>query len=163
MSRETKARAGAQAAVGDDRVLDVALTVPRGSTFAGAVGMGLGAAIGGGGSSTTAWEVGGLMVGRGSAARRQKMPPSVVLAVSETTLYALGRRRSGLFGSWRHQQLLVKIARTHLEITHRQRGTVLHITLADKTSGIALDVEAALVGNLGIRKFLDTIESVPGD
>lgn len=159
MSREDKARAGAQAAVGGDRILDVALTVPKGSTFAGAVGMGLGAGVGGGGSSTTAWEVGGLLAGRGMAERRQKMPPSVVLALSETTLYALARKRSGLFGSWKNLGLLVKIPRRHLNVTHRRRGTVLHLTFTDTTSGVALEVETAPVGNLGIDDFVKTLDS----
>lgn len=159
MSREDKARAGAQEAVGADRILDVALAVPRGSTFAGAVGMGLGAGMGGGSSSTTAWEVGGLLAGRSIAAERQNMPPSVVLALSETTLYALARKRSGLFGSWKNLGLLTKIPRTHLSVTHQRRGTVLRMTFTDTTSGVALEVETAPVGNLGIDDFLKTLES----
>jgi hypothetical protein len=163
MSRESKARAGAQAAVGGDRILDVALAVPRGTTFAGAVGMGLGAGIGGGGNSTTAWEMGGLMAGRASAARRQKMPPSVVLALSETTLYALGRKRSGLFGSWKKLGLLTRIPRSHLTVAHKRRGTVLHVTFTDTTSGVPLEVETTPVGNLGINDFLKRLEGTTQD
>ncbi|WP_141216933.1 hypothetical protein [Rhodococcus sp. 14-2483-1-2] len=163
MSRESKARAGAQAAVGGDPILDVALAVPRGSTFAGAVGMGLGAGIGGGGNSTTAWEMGGLMAGRAGAARRQKMPPSVVLAMSETTLYALARKRFGLFGSWKKLGLLTRIPRSHLTVTHKRRGTVLHLTFTDTTSGVPLEVETTPVGNLGINDFLKRLESTTQD
>ncbi|WP_155293066.1 hypothetical protein [Rhodococcoides fascians] len=95
------------------------------------VGTGLGAGIGGGGNSTTAWEMCGLMAGRARAARRQKMPPSVVLAMSETTLYALARKRSGLFGSRKKLGLLAQIPRSHLSVTHKRRGNVLLFKLTD--------------------------------
>ncbi|OZC52425.1 hypothetical protein CH286_02185 [Rhodococcus sp. WWJCD1] len=65
------------------------------------------------------------------AARRQKMTPSVVLAMSETTLYALARKRSEVFGSWQKLGLLAEIPRSHLSVAHRRRGNVLLSTLTD--------------------------------
>ena len=47
MSREDHAREGAQAVIPDDEILDVAVVMPRGSTFAGVLGAAAGVAAGG--------------------------------------------------------------------------------------------------------------------
>lgn len=79
--------------------------------------------------------------------------------MSETTLYALARKRSGLFGSWKKLGLLAKIPRSHLSVAHKRRGTVLWFTFTDTTSGLPLEVEATPVGNLGINDFLKALDS----
>ena len=155
MSRERKARAGAQVVIAGDTITDVALTVPRGATTAGIIGGAVGGSISQGtGGTTGAWMPLGMVVGERIGAQRAGMPPSIVLAVSATAVYALGRPRSGLFGGWDKLTPLLKIDRQHLEVRHRRRLSYRRIDLIDTTTGAAFSVEAQNIGNLGITKFL---------
>jgi len=152
MSREAHAREGAQAAIPEDRILDVAVVMPRGSTMSGVLGATLGVAVGG--SNPTAWGVaGGLLAQQANSARRGSHP-SLVLAVSERRLYVLGRRWTGLVGGWKSLTLVSFINRDDLRIERRRRGTVTIVSLIDTTTRTALEVEAQHIGGLGLRRLL---------
>jgi hypothetical protein len=152
LSRENKARAGVSQVIPDDTIQDVALVYPRGSTRSGAIGAALGGALGSqiGGASTGAWQALGYLAGERVAADQAGTPGTLVLAVSPSTLYVLGRHRLGLVGGWRTLTPLAKIDRRHLLVEHRRRGLVKQIDFTDTTTGSKLEVEARLLGNLGV-------------
>lgn len=155
MSREKKARAGAQALIPDDTITDVALTVPHGATMASVLGAAVGGSITQGtGGTNGAWVPMGMVVGERVAATKAGLPLSIVLAASPTAVYALGRHRTGPFMGWKKLSPLLKIDRTHLEIRHRRHFSYREIDLIDTTTGAKLRVEAQDIGNLGIKKFL---------
>ncbi|RKT36629.1 hypothetical protein DEU34_1147 [Microbacterium sp. AG1240] len=157
MSREEHAREGAQAVIPDDEVLDVAVVMPRGSTFAGVLGAAAGVA--GGGSNATAWGVAGGMIGERVNAASKGSYPSLVLALSAKRLYVLGRTSTGLVGGWKHLHPVAHIDRDHLEVTKHRRGTVLVIGLTDTTTGTTLEVEAQNIGGLGLKDLLGEVEA----
>ncbi len=157
MSREEHAREGAQAVIPDDEVLDVAVVMPRGSTFAGVLGAAAGVA--GGGNNTMAWGVAGGMIGERVNAASKGSYPSLVLALSPERLYVLGRQSTGLVGGWKHLHPVAHIERKDLEVTKRRRGTVLVIGLTDSTTGTTLEVEAQNIGGLGLKDLLGEVEA----
>ncbi|TQJ30636.1 hypothetical protein [Microbacterium sp. SLBN-146] len=157
MSREEHAREGAQAAIPDDEIVDVAVVMPRGSTFAGVLGAAAGVA--GGGSNTMAWGVAGGMIGERVNAASKGSYPSLVLALSPARLYVLGRRSTGLVGGWKNLHPVAHIERANLEVTKRRRGTVQVIGLTDTTTGTTLEVEAQAVGGLGLKDLLGEVEA----
>lgn len=156
MSREEKARAGAQSVIPDDEVQDVALVMPRGSTFAGVLGAAAGAGLSG--TNNLAWGVAGGMLGQRTASAAKGSYPSIVLAVSSRRLYVLGRARTGLVGGWKHLHPVAHIDRQNLELAERQRGTVHVIELTDRTTGTTLEFEGQNVGNLGLKRLLATLK-----
>lgn len=155
MSREEHAREGAQAVIPDDEVLDVAVVMPRGSTFAGVLGATAG--VVGGGNNPTAWGVVGGMVGERVNAASKGSYPSIVLALSPTRLYVLGRTRTGLVGGWKNLHPVAHIERRDLEVTRHHRGTVLVLGLTDSTTGTTLEFEAQNIGGLGLKDLLADI------
>lgn len=157
MSQEVKARAGAQAAVPGDQVLDVAVVMPRGSTVSGMLGAAAGVAAGGGNS--TAWGVGGGMIGQRVNAASRGSFPSVVLALSASTLYVLGRDRDGLVGGWKHLHPVAHIDRSDLEVQHRRHAAVHIVELTDRRSGATLEFEARHVGGLGLKGLLAQLDA----
>lgn len=152
MSREEHAREGAQAVIPDDEVLDVAVVMPRGSTFAGVLGAAAGVA--GGGNNSMAWGVAGGMIGERVNAASKGSYPSIVLAVTPTRLHILGRKRTGLVGGWKDMHPVAHIEREDLEVTRRRRGTVLVLELTDKTTNTTLEFEAQNIGGLGLKDLL---------
>ncbi len=157
MSREEHAREGAQAVIPDDEVLDVAVVMPRGSTFAGVLGAAAGVA--GGGSNTMAWGVAGGMIGERVNAASKGSYPSLVLALSPERLYVLGRKSTGLVGGWKNLHPVAHIERKDLEVTKHRRGTVQVIGLTDTTTGTTLEVEAQNLGGLGLKDLLGEVEA----
>lgn len=157
MSRESKAREGAQAAVPQDTILDVAVVMPRGSTFAGVLGAAAGVA-GGASSNATAWGVAGSMIGERVNAASRGSYPSIVLALSPTRLHVLGRRSTGLVGGWKELHPVAYIERDNLSVERRRRGTVRIVELTDTSTGAALEVEAQNVGGLGLDALLEQLE-----
>jgi hypothetical protein len=156
MSREESAREGAQSVITDDEVLDVAVVMPRGSTFAGVLGATAGVAAGG--SNSTAWGVVGGMVGSRVNAASKGSFPSLVLALSPTRLYVLGREHTGLVRGFKNLHPVAHIERSNLEVTKHRRGTVLVIGLTDTTTGTTLEVEAQSIGGLGLKDLLGEID-----
>jgi len=162
MSREEHAREGAQAVIPDDEVLDVAVVMPRGSTFAGVVGATAGMAAGGSGNNAVAWGVTGSLIGERVNAASKGSYPSLVLALSPARLYVLGRKKTGLVGGWKKLQPVAHIERKDLAVTKHRRGTVLVIGLTDKSTGTTLEVEAQNVGGLGLKDLLGDIDTTEG-
>lgn len=158
MSRESHAREGAQAAVPEDEIIDVAVVMPRGSTFAGVLGAAAGVA-GGASDNTTAWGVAGGMIGQRVNAASRGSYPSVVLALSPTRLHVLGRRSTGLVGGWKQLHPVAYIDRDNLSVKRRQRGTVRVIEFVDTSTGAALEFEAQNVGGLGLKELLTQLEA----
>ncbi|NYF16624.1 hypothetical protein HDC37_001449 [Microbacterium sp. AK009] len=156
MSREEHAREGAQAAIPDDEILDVAVVMPRGSTFAGVVGATAGVAAGG--SNPTAWGVAGGIIGQRVGAASRGSYPSLVLALSPERLYVLGRQSTGLVGGWKNLHPVAHIERKNLEVSKHRRGTVLVIGLTDTTTKTTLEVEAQTIGGLGLKDLLGEVE-----
>lgn len=156
MSREEHAREGAQSAIPDDEIIDVAVVMPRGSTFASVLGAAAGVA--GGGNNPTAWGVAGGMIGERVNAASKGSYPSIVLAVSAERVHVLGRRSTGLVGGWKNLHPVAHIDRKDLEVSRRQRGTVRVIALTDKNTGTALEFEAQNIGGLGLKEFLAELE-----
>lgn len=152
MSREENARDGAQAVIEDDRILDVTVVMPRGSTKSGVVGAALG--VGLGGNNQTAWGVAGGMLAQRAHSASKGSYPSIVLALSDTKLYVLGRQSTGIVGGWKHLHPVAHIDRTNLEVKSRHSGTVRVIELTDTTSGNVLEFEAQNIGGLGLKEFL---------
>lgn len=152
MSREEHAREGAQAAVGDDEVIDVAVVMPRGSTKSGILGAAVG--VGFGGDNPTAWGVtGGMLAQRASSASKGSYP-SIVLALSATRLYVLGRSSTGIVGGWKDLHPVAHIDRANLKVHRRHSGTVRVLELTDTTTGNTLEFEAMNVGGLGLDNLL---------
>ncbi|SMQ68392.1 hypothetical protein [Agreia sp. VKM Ac-1783] len=152
MSREEHAREGAQAVIPDDEILDVAVVMPRGSTISGVLGAAAG--VGLGGNNQTAWGVAGGMLAQRANSASHGSYPSIVLAVSATKLYVLGRTSTGLVGGWKHLHPVAHIDRSNLEIGRRQSGTVRVIELTDTTTGTKLEFEAQNIGGLGLKDLL---------
>lgn len=155
MSREEHAREGAQSLLVDDEVIDVAVVMPRGSTKSGVLGAALG--VGLGGNNQMAWGVAGSMLAQRAHSASQGSYPSIVLAVSATKLYVLGRRMTGLVGGWKDLALVAHIDRGDLKIDTRHSGTVRVIELTDTTTGNVLEFEAQNIGGLGLNDFLDEL------
>lgn len=161
-AREEHAREGAQAAVGDDEILDVAVVMPRGSTFAGVLGAAAGVAVGSADGNSTAWGVAGGILGQRFASASHGSYPSIVLAASATRLYVLGRTRTGLVGGWKELHPVAHIERANLSIAHHQSGTVRVLELTDTTTGTTLEFEAQNIGGLGLKELLTALEVDPG-
>ncbi|MFJ2535433.1 hypothetical protein [Microbacterium maritypicum] len=155
MSREEHAREGVQAVLTDDEVIDVAVVMPRGSTKSGVIGAALG--VGFGGDNQTAWGVAGGMLAQRAHSASMGSYPSIVLAVSPTKLYVLGRRRTGLVGGWKDLALVAHIDRADLTVHTRHSGTVRVIELTDDTTGNVLEFEAQNIGGLGLKEFLNEL------
>ncbi|MCI2956309.1 hypothetical protein MN032_01285 [Agromyces atrinae] len=156
MSREEHAREGAQSVITDDEIIDVAVVMPRGSTTAGVLGAIVGVAAGG--NNSTAWGVAGGMLGQRAASASKGSYPSIVLAVSATKLYVLGRTMTGLVGGWKSLHPVAHIDRDNLAIERHQHGTVRVIELTDTTTNTTLEFEAQNIGGLGLKDLLAELD-----
>jgi hypothetical protein len=149
---EEHAREGAQAAIPDDEIIDIAVVMPRGSTFASVLGAAAG--VGLGGNNPTAWGVtGGMLAQRANSAAHGSYP-SIVLALSATKLYVLGRTRTGLVGGWKTLHPVAHIERANLTVNSHHRGTVRVLELTDSTTGTTLEFEAQNIGGFGLKDLL---------
>ncbi|MFG6278714.1 hypothetical protein [Microbacterium sp. 5K110] len=152
MSREEHAREGAQAVIPDDQITDVAVVMPRGSTKSGLVGSIIG--VSAGGNNQMAWGVAGGMLAQRAHSASHGSYPSIVLALSETKLYVLGRQSTGVVGGWKNLRPVAHIDRADLEVERRHSGTVRVIELTDTTTGNTLEFEAQTIGGLGLNDLL---------
>jgi hypothetical protein len=150
MSREQSAHEAVQALIADDTILDVALTYPRGFTKSQAYGMAAGGLIGGS-DFVGVGAVVGSAVGGKIFTNLKELPPTIVLAVSDTAVYTLGRHKQGLVGGWDTLTKMVKFDRSTLRTEVRQRAVTLEITLTDTEHDVSVELEAKRLGNLGIR------------
>lgn len=158
MSREEHAIEGAQAAVPDDEIVDVAVVMPRGSTVAGLFGAAAGVGAGGALGNTTAWGVAGAMIGQRVGSASKGSFPSIVLALSPTRLSVLGRESTGLVGGWKHLHPVAHIERADLSVARHRHGTVSVLELTDTTTGTALEFEVQAFGGLGLKDLLGEID-----
>ncbi|WP_024818135.1 hypothetical protein [Arthrobacter sp. 31Y] len=152
MSREEHALEGAQAVIPDDEIIDVAVVMPRGSTISGVLGAAAG--VGLAGSNQTAWGVAGGMLAQRASSASKGSYPSIVLAVSATKLYVLGRTSTGLVGGWKNLHPVAHIDRSNLEVNRRHSGTVRVVELTDTTTDTKLEFEALNIGGLGLKDLL---------
>lgn len=157
MSQETHAREGAQAAIPEDEILDVAVVMPRGSTLSGVFGSVIGVEAGSAMGNTTAWGVAGGVLGRLGNSTRKGSYPSIVLAVSPTKLHVLGRTSTGLIGGWKHLHPVAHIDRKNLSVEQHRHGTVRIIALTDTTTDTTLEFEAQNIGGLGLKELLEAL------
>ena len=158
MSREQSARDGVQALIPEDTIIDVALTYPRGYTKAQAYGMAAGGLIGGSDFVGVGAVVGSAVGGR-IFTNLKELPPTIVLAVSETAVYTLGRNTMALVGHWDKLTKMVKFDRTTLRTEVRQRAVTLEITLTDTEHDVFVELEAKRLGNLGVKEVTGLLTS----
>lgn len=165
VSREGKALDGVRRAIPDDEIIDVALTYPRGTTLAEGEGMALGGLASGamsGGTLTGAGQAGGFMAGDALISAASGLPPSIVIAVSATTVYTLGRYTTSPFGNWNDLVPLGRFDRSTLRVDHRRSGALIEIRLTDVAHDTTLIVEAKPVGNLGVTNVLKLLDEPAG-
>ena len=157
MSREDSALAAVKALIPDDEILDVALTYPRGYTKAQAVGLLAGGVIGSGGDFQAVGAVVGGMVGGSIFSNLKDVPKSIVLAVSPTTVYVLGRDTQALVGHWDILEPMLKFDRARLLVEVKQTLATLNITLVDTEHDATLELEAKRMGTLGVKGLLELL------
>ena len=157
MSQESKARTAVQTLIPDDQILDVALTYPRGHTKSQAMGMAAGSAIGYGGDFQGAAAVVGSMVGAKIFSNLKELPQSVVLAVSPTTVYVLGRDSQAAVGHWDKLRPMIKFDRASLTVEIKQTLATLDITLVDIKTDATLELEAKRLGSLDVKALLELL------
>jgi hypothetical protein len=158
MSREQSARDAVQGLIPDDTIIDVALTYPRGFTKAQAYGMAAGGLIGGD-DFVGVGLVAGSAVGGRIFTNLKELPPTIVLAVSDTAVYTLGRNKMGLVGGWDKLTKMVKFDRSTLKTDVRQRAVTLEITLTDTEHDVSVELEAKRLGNRGIKTITQLLTS----
>lgn len=163
MSREASALAAVQARIPDDTILDVALTYPRGYTRAQAAGGLIGGAAGGSNNFVGVGVALGTAVGGKLFANLKDLPASIVLAVSPTAVYALGRPSIAVVGHWDDLTPMVKFDRRTLEVETHQHTVTLDITLRDTEHDVSLPLEAKRVGSLDAKAFVRLLTSPPED
>ena len=154
MSKEEKAREGAQPVISDGQVLDVAVVEARGSTTSGV----LGAILGMGGNRGVAWGFAGAAIGERINAASKDGYPTYVLAVTPTKLYILGRQKAGTVGGWKKVEPVTYIERSNLSVNRRHHGTVSVLELTDTTTNTTLEFEPHLIGNLGLKDLLASLD-----
>jgi hypothetical protein len=157
VSQESKARAAVQALIPDDEIIDVALTYPRGYTKSQAVGMAAGGAIGFGSDFQGAAAVVGSLVGGKIFSNLKELPQSVVLAVSPTTVYVLGRDTLAAIGHWDKLQPMIKFDRASLSVEVKQTLATLNITLVDTDHDATLELEAKRLGTLDVKALIELL------
>ena len=158
MSREQSAHDAVQALIREDTILDVALTYPRGYTKTQALGMSVGGLIGGDDFASVGLALGSVVGGK-LFANLTNLPPTIVLAVSDTAVYTIGRNKMGLAGGWDKLTKMVKFDRSTLQTDVRQRAVLLEITLHDTEHDVSLELEAKRLGNLGIKAIIELLTS----
>lgn len=161
MSREEKALDGVRKAIPDDEILDVGLTYPRGSTLAEGEGMAIGGLVGSLGGNTGFVGVGeaaGGIAGDALFSASGIAAPSIVIAVSPTAVYTLGRYTTSPFGSWDDLVPLVRFNRSTLRVEHHRSGALTEIHLTDTEHGKTMVLEAKPVGNLDIKHVLALLD-----
>ena len=163
MAREEKALVAVQALIPDDTILDVALTFPRGFTRAQGAGALIGGAAGSGSNFAGVGLALGTAVGGRLFANLKDMPASIVLAVSPTTVYTLGRPTTALLGGWDNLTPMVQFDRNTLQVDVHQHAITLDITLTDTEHEVSLPLEAKRMGSLDAPACVALLLTTPGD
>lgn len=148
-------------ATGDDGIHGAALLYPRGTSLAQGEGMAIGGLVGGAASNGQAFgagAAGGYLVGAAIAQGTSGMPPSIVLAVSESVVHVLGRYTTSPLGGWDDMVPIGRFDRSGLRVEHRHSGALHLVKLADRSGRTTLELEAKPVGNLGVSDLLALLE-----
>lgn len=168
MLDERAAREGAQAAVGNEKVEDVAIAFPVGTTRAQATGALEGDAAGAatglftGLSSAAGANLasGGGSLGMLLAQRRlEKTEPaaSIVLALTANNLYLLGRHHIGPLASFKNLETIHKIPREDVEASLSPEGITHRLTIIDEEDDARFVYEVKPLGS-GIKQLLDDLK-----
>jgi len=157
VSQESKARAAVQALIPDDEIIDVALTYPRGYTQAQAVGLTAGGVMGFGGDFQAVAAVAGGMIGERIFSNLKEVPQSIVLAVSPTTVYVLGRDTQAVVGHWDILQPMLTFDRASLAVEVKQTRVTLDIPFVDTTNDATLELEAKRIGSLDAKALIELL------
>ena len=121
----------------DERIIAAGEFAPRGHTGALFVGGMLGSDVGsiGGSVGEAAGFVAGSLAAPRYADARSGLPSSMILGVSDTTVYGFAGRRSQLHG------LTFRVARETLTTEVHQRVNVRVLELIDTASGSRIELE----------------------
>ena len=158
MAREDKALEGVRRAIPNDEILDVALTFPRGTAITQGAGMAIGGLAGAGSNMAGIGQTAGYLAANAVNQSASGLPPSIVLAVSPTTVYALGRPTAAPFRHWDDLTPLTQFDRSTLRVEHHHAGPIVEIHLSDTASSKSLSVEAKPIGNLGVTNVLALLD-----
>jgi hypothetical protein len=158
MSREQSAHDAVQRLIPDDTILDVALMYPRGFTRAQAVGAAAGGLLGSGSDFVGVGLALGTVAGGKLFGSLKEVPSSIVLAVSDSAVYTLGRDRMGLVGGWDTLVKMVKFDRRALRV-HVRSGVTIEVTLTDTEHDVSLELEAKRLGNLGVKALVSRLSA----
>ena len=151
---------GAAEAVPNDTIIDVAIVFPDGTTAAQLGGTGAGAVAGGLLGSANA--AGGL-AGVGSLAAEHELEKeggdaaSVVLALSDSTLYLLGRHRIGALASFKNLTVIASIPRANAKAETAHAGIVHSGKITASASGQVHEYEAKPMGS-GLSEFISRLQ-----
>ena len=169
MLNENSAMKGAQAAVGDEKVEDIAIAFPVGTTRAQAGGSLEGDAVGAaaglmadlGGVGIAGSAAGGGGIGMFLAQRHlEKTEPaaSIVLALTANNLYLLGRHKIGPLASFKDLEVIHKIPRgAALADLSPMPGITKKLTITDDEDGTQYVYEVKPLGS-GIKQLLADME-----
>lgn len=168
MIDEHAALKGAQAAVGEDPIEDVAIAFPVGTTHKQAAGMlagdGVGLASGAlaglqlSGSAGTGGAIGQLIEQRHM--ERTEPAASIVLALTASKLYLLARHKIGPLASFKDLTIIHEIAREQIDASLNPTGGVTRsLTITDEESGAVFEYEVKPLGS-GINKLLTDLKMV---
>ncbi|NLA65871.1 MAG: hypothetical protein GX862_08130 [Leucobacter sp.] len=175
MLNGTEAKKHAIEITGDHTIKDVAIAFPVGTTSAQAgaeaVGGAAGAAVGtlslaSGAVSGTMSAVGsGAAGGVGAASliaqlKLEHTEPyaSVVLALTPTKLYLLGRHKIGPLASFANMFIVAEIAREHLHANLTQASMLKHLTLVNDEDGKQYTYEVKPLGS-GVDSIMTELNS----
>lgn len=168
MINEKAAIQGAQAAIGDAKVEDVAIAFPVGTTRVqaggGLEGEAVGAAVGVvaelSSTAIAGSAAGGGGLGTFIAQRRlEKTEPaaSIVLALTADSLYLLGRHKIGPLASFKNLEVIHKIPRGAAVVDIEPAGFTRHLTITDDEDGTQYIYEVKPLGS-GIDQLMGDLE-----
>ncbi|WRS29746.1 hypothetical protein U6G28_09495 [Actinomycetaceae bacterium MB13-C1-2] len=168
MLDEREALKGAQEAVGDDKVIEVAIAFPVGTTRKQAGAYGEGDAVG-----AVAGVLGKLgplgmanaAAGAGSIAglinqrRMEEEEPaaSIVLALTDTKLYLLGRHKLGPLASFKNLTVMEALDRASLTVDFEPAGVTKHLILNDSETGETFTYEVKPLGS-GVAQLVKDLD-----
>lgn len=164
MIDEHAAMEGAQQAVGKEQVEEVAIAFPIGTTQAQATGALLGdaasgaasaaASLSGVGSGSLGVSGGGIGMFLAQRKLEQSEPAaSIVLALTATSLYLLGRKKIGPLASFKNLMVIHSIPRSEVQADVQPTGATRRLTITDHQDGTQYVYELKLLGS-GINKLL---------
>lgn len=164
MLDERAARRGAQAAVGAEKVEDIAIAFPVGTTRTQATGVLKGDAAGAAaGLVTGVSSLAGANLASGAGSlgmllaqrRLEKTEPaaSIVLALTASNLYLLGRHHIGPLASFKDLEVIHKIPRGEVETSLTPEGITRELTIVDEGDGARFVYEVKPLGS-GIKQLI---------